>query len=90
MEHVETEGARYLAVSGTLDASGETLFLDMLCDVSPLFAARDAQLRAYSRVFLLLLVLCALLTYALSGALTRPLTKLSEASLKLTTRRASR
>ena len=78
--HVSADGIHYLAVSGTLDASGETLYLDILYDVTPIFDMQAAELQTYNRVFVLLAALCALLSYALSYALTRPLTKLSEAS----------
>lgn len=74
------ENRYILIVCGTLEAGGETLYLDINYDVSAIFAARDAQLRVYGRVFILLVALCALLSYGLSYALTRPLTKLSEAS----------
>ena len=87
--HTSTDSAHYLAVCGTLVASGETLFLDILYDVTPIFAARDTQLRAYGRVFVLLVALCALLSYGLSYALTRPLTKLSEASRDIAAGRLS-
>lgn len=80
ISHVSWGDARFLALSGTLDVAGETLFLDMLFNITSVFVARTQELRAYSRVFILLVALCAILSYALSYALTRPLTKLSEAS----------
>lgn len=90
VSNVSADGARYLAVSGMLDAAGETLYLDILYDVTPIFETRAAELRAYSRVFILLVGLCALLSYALSYALTRPLTKLSEASQAISAGQLSR
>ncbi len=78
--HLGADSVHYLAVSGTLDASGKTLYLDILYDVTSVFETWEAQLRAYSWVFVFLVALCAFLSYGLSYALTRPLTKLSEAS----------
>ena len=90
VSHVNADGARYLAVSGTLDVAGEMLFLDMLYDASPIYETRNTELRAYGQVFVLLVVLCAILSYALSYALTRPLTKLSEASRDIASGELSR
>ena len=90
VRHVYADGTRYLAVSGTLDAAGETLYLDILYDASPVYETRNTELRAYEQVFVLLVVLCAILSYALSYALTRPLTKLSEASRAIASGELSR
>ena len=87
--HMSADSAHYLAVSGTLAVSGETLYLDILYDVTQIFETRDAQLRAYGRVFVLLVALCALLSYGLSYVLTRPLTKLSEVSRDIAAGRLS-
>ena len=90
ISHVSWGDARFLALSGTLDVAGETLFLDMLFDITSVFVARTQELRAYSRVFVLLVALCAILSYALSYAVTRPLTKLSEASRDIASGELSR
>ena len=90
VSHVRSGEARFLALSGTLDVAGETLFLDMLFDITSKFAARTQELRAYGQAFVLLVVLCAILSYALSYALTRPLTKLSEASRAIASGELSR
>lgn len=73
-------GGRLLALSGTLEAGGETLYLDMTREISPLFEARQAQQQAYLWVFLFMAVLCALLSYSMARVLTAPLESLSRAS----------
>ena len=80
IRHVDIDGKRYYAVSGSFDIPGETLYLDILYDITPVFESLFSQLRIYSWVFLVLIVLCAILSYLISWALTRPLTKLSAAS----------
>lgn len=72
-----------LVVSGALDVGGETLYLDMARDISPLFTARSQQQQAYFWVFLLMTALCAALSYSISRVLTQPLARLSRASRAL-------
>ena len=74
------DGARLLTLSGALQAGGETLYLDMARDISPLFASRHTQQQIYLLVFLLMAALCALLSYSISRVLTRPLVRLSKVS----------
>ncbi len=74
-----------LLLTGALQAGGETLYLDMACDIAPLFAARRAQQQTYQWVFLLLVGLCALLSYSTARVLTYPLASLSRASRALAT-----
>jgi len=90
IRHVDMDGNQYFAVSGSFDVSGETMYLDMLYDITPVFETRLSQLKTYTWIFLLLVVLCAILSYAISYALTRPLTKLSEASRDIASGQLSR
>lgn len=78
-------GGHALALSGTLEVGGETLYLDMARDLSPLYETRKAQEQTYLWVFLLLAVLCALLSYSVSRVLTAPLVGLSAASRAIAT-----
>ncbi len=84
------DGAHLLIVSGALEAGGEALRLDMACDVSALFEARESQERVYHGVFLLLMGLCAVLSYSVSLLLTRPLSELSRAARAISAGRLSR
>ena len=69
-----------LVLSGALDAGRETLYLDMARDISPLFETRLAQEQTYRAAFLLMVGLCAVLSFGLSRLLTQPLVGLSNAS----------
>lgn len=78
---VQTErGEHILFLSGALDAGGETLCLEMSRDITDLFETREEQERVYQRVFALMSVLCALLSYTIARLLTRPLGRLSRAA----------
>ena len=80
IRQMNADRMQFLAVLGAIDVSSETLYLEILYDITPVFTARTAQLRVYGWVFLLFILLCTILAFVLSYALTRPLTKLSEAS----------
>ncbi len=69
-----------LVLSGAFEAGETTFYLDMARDISPLFEMRQVQQKIFQWVFLMLEVLCAVLSYSLSRMLTAPLVKLSEAS----------
>lgn len=73
-------GKHSLVLSGALETDGVTFYLDMTRDISPLFESRQAQQKIYQWVFLLLTVLCALLSYGIAHILTQPLSSLSKAS----------
>lgn len=74
------QGGHALILSGTLEAGGETLCLDLACDITPLFETRRMQQQTYLWVFLLMAALCALLSYSIARVLTQPLVGLSRAS----------
>lgn len=75
-----SNGGHRLAVSGSLEAGSETLYLDMMRDISSLFDMRRVQQQTYQWVFLLMVGLCALFSYSISRVLTAPLSRLSKAS----------
>ena len=90
MRYVPTDGGGYaLALTGALEAGGETLRLDLARDISPLFETRRMQQQTYLWVFLLTAGLCALLSYSISHVLTKPLVSLSGASRDLASGRLS-
>lgn len=75
------DGNRHtLVLSGALETDGVTLYLDMARDITPLFETRQAQQQIYQWAFLLLMGLCALLSYGIARILTQPLSSLSKAS----------
>lgn len=74
---------RYLQLSGLLTLGNETLTLSTAYDISSAYVMRSQQRSAYVRVFWVMVVLCALLSYSAAWLLTRPLGKLSRASREL-------
>ena len=74
------EGERRLILSGAVTASGSTLYLYTVHNVSALYAQREGLQQAYLRVFAALALLCAVLSYTMAGVLTSPLTALQRAS----------
>ena len=73
-------GAHFLVFSGAVETNGDVLYLTTSHDVSALYTARQAQQRTYIQVFLLMCLLCAVLSYTVSRLLTAPLGGLSRAS----------
>lgn len=74
------ESHHYLAVSGSFKADKDIIYLDMVCDVSSIFASRQTQQNVYQIVFAVLIVLCMLLSYSISKILTHRLSELSKVS----------
>ena len=80
---------RYLILSGTVETNGETLCLQTAQEISAPYDARQSQLENYLRVFAVLAVLCAVLSYTISRVLTAPLVSLSLASRAIASGRFS-
>lgn len=60
--------------------NGETLYLHTAHDISDLYSMRQSQQSTYLRVFGVMAVLCAVVSYTVSRLLTAPLMGLSKAS----------
>ncbi len=76
----DKKGPRFLVLSGAVETNGELLFLIASHDITALYAARTAQQQTYFQVFLVMLLLCGILSYTVSRVLTAPLSALSRAS----------
>ena len=74
------QGRHTLVFSGAVETNGDVLYLTTSHDVSALYAARQAQQHSYLQVFLVMCLLCAVLSYMVSRVLTAPLESLSRAS----------
>ena len=75
------EGEQYFILTGAVEAGEDvTLFLYTAHDISGIYYARNLQQETYLRVFTVMVLLCAALSYMTSKALTAPLGRLSEAS----------
>lgn len=80
----------FLMVSGTLKAEKDILYLDMVCDISSIIESHQTQQKVYQIVFLVLSVLCALISYTISRILTKPLSELSKVSQAISAGELSR
>lgn len=74
------KGEQYLVLVGAIETNGNTLYLSTSHDISELYIARDAQRHTYFQVFLVMFLLCGILSYTVSRILTSPLKDLSRAS----------
>lgn len=74
---------RYLQASGIFSVGGKTLRLDIASDSSDAYYAQNQQLRTYLLMFVGMLIVCAAMSYGMSGLLTRPLTQLTLATQKI-------
>lgn len=72
-----------LQLSAAVRTNADPLQLDILYDVSSVYRARQAQLRTYHSVFLLLLLFGGASAWLISWFLTRPLSRLGSAAKKL-------
>jgi signal transduction histidine kinase len=73
----EDSGAYYLYLAGRFQSGSGPLYLESTYDISPVYAAREAQRSIYNRVFAAVVILGAAISWGLSFWLTRPLRKLS-------------
>lgn len=71
---------QYLQLSGAIVVGNETLYIDALNDITSIYEMRNEQQSGYQKIYLCMVIACALLTYSISWLLTRPLTKLTWAS----------
>ncbi len=78
------DGRRYLTFSGAVETNGDILYLAASHDITALYTARQTQQRTYLQVFLVMCLLCAILSYMVSRVLTAPLEGLSRASRDIT------
>ncbi len=79
----EYDQRHYLQVKGMLNIGEEILYLDAAYDINAAYEVRAEQQDAFYKVFAILLVVCAILTYLVTWLLTRPLIRLSKASKEL-------
>lgn len=83
-------GKNYLLITGSLKAGSDVLFLDMVCDVTAVTESQNMLLKIFMGVFLLLVLLCAVLSGSISKILTKPLSELSKVSREITCGNLSR
>lgn len=76
----DEQGRQYLQLSGHFVKGEEPLLLDTAFDISSVYELRTQQQRMYHRVFSVVILLCAVLSYSTAWLLTRKLTSLSVAA----------
>lgn len=76
----DESGERCLVLSGAAQTNEDILLLTASRNISGLYAARDSQQSAYIKVFLIMCLLCCVLSYTASRLLTAPLKDLSRIS----------
>lgn len=76
----DSKGAHFLVLSGAVETNGDILYLTTSQSINELYTARDDLQRSYFRVFLVMCLLCGILSYTVSRVLTSPLKDLSRVS----------
>ncbi|MDE7245710.1 MAG: HAMP domain-containing histidine kinase [Oscillospiraceae bacterium] len=74
------DGEQYLLLSSAVETNGDILYLQTAHNISALYTTRRGQQQTYFRVFAIMAVLCAALSYTVSRVLTKPLEGLSQTS----------
>ncbi|MCD7770058.1 MAG: HAMP domain-containing histidine kinase [Oscillospiraceae bacterium] len=77
------DGVSLLQVSGILQVNRQTLYLAAAYDVSDLYELRDSQLAIYYRLLLAVVLVGAVMSWAMAAYLTRPLYKLSRVTREI-------
>lgn len=83
------EGEEYLQMSGSFEASGKTLYLDLAFNVSAVYNTQHEQQLVYRKIFAATIALGAAFSWTIAYLLTRPLSRLSGATRQLSNGRLS-
>ena len=73
----------FLQIGGPVRTDSEPMRLEILYEITPIFAARSRQIATCQRLFLLLLALGGSAAWGIAWVLTRPLGRLSTAARRL-------
>ena len=80
----DSQGTPYLQATTCIRLGERTLLvLDLGRELSPVYEAQRQAQEAYIQIFLVMLVLCALLSLLLASLLTRPLNRLTETTKEI-------
>lgn len=77
------DGNHYFEIKGEVLAESRALELIILYDVSPIYEARDEQVKTYHQIFLLLVLVGGVVSWLMSYLLTQPLSKVSRTARAL-------
>lgn len=78
-----SDGQQYLQLSGAFTVENETFYLDALQNISSVYEMRIQQQQSFQKIYIAMVLACALLTYSIAWLLTRPLVKLSKAAKEI-------
>lgn len=78
-----SNGRRYLQISGHFSVAEQVNTLQIAYDITSVYEARAREQKAYYGVFGGMLLICGIVIYAVSFYLTRPLARLSKATLAI-------
>lgn len=79
----EKNDRRYQRVSSAFLLGDKTLYLEALHEVTAIYDMREGQQEIFRIVLIGMVIVCAVITYAMAWLLTRPLGRLSRASKKI-------
>ena len=79
----ENDGVYYILCASPLEMLDLPFYIESYREITPLFSNRQAQYRSYISLLLLLFVISAVITLAVSAWLMRPIKKLSKAAMQL-------
>ena len=77
------DGKNYYQICGSVNTDNKPLQLVILYDISPIYAARDSQVRTYHQIFLLLIVIGGFTAWIATYLMTKPLAKVSRTARAL-------
>lgn len=70
----------FLQLSGFVPYGAQAMFIDIAYDISSIYETRETQQKTYQNIFIVMITICAVLSYLLSWLMTRPLSTLSNAT----------
>ncbi|MDE5670866.1 MAG: HAMP domain-containing histidine kinase [Eubacterium sp.] len=83
IKYIDNDNGSYLLITGNIGTGEDILVLDMVCDISEVAESQNMLLKIYMGIFLLLVLLCAVLSGSISRLLTKPLSELSKVSREI-------
>ena len=79
----DSSGRHYLRINGVLVVGEQHMTLAAAYDITSIYTGRETQEKVYKRVYLVMQIVCLILVWLIAYILTRPLSKLSNATKQL-------
>ena len=77
------DGKNFYQICGSVNTDNKPLQLVILYDITPVYAARDEQVRTYHQIFLLLIIIGGFTAWIATYLMTKPLAKVSRTARAL-------